>query len=238
MSVARILFGCLLAAFLAAGLSVQAEAAYLPLSAGNTWSYVTDLGREEVRLVSGTTEVFGREVWVIEHPISYANLGLENYWTSDDDGNVLLHGFWRAGGVWGRAYDPPVVLVDAPLFLGKTWSATFDIHDLSDLSYLATYTIHFSVVAAGVLAVPAGDFDGYGIVQVEPERSVRQDPGYALSGRRMGAGRQDEEISEWWSEGVGTVRYRSVGVYDLVSYEIESVGGRALTLSAVKAIFR
>ena len=35
---------------------------------------------------------------------------------------IELWGFWREDESWGYLYDPPVPLVDAPLYLGKSWT--------------------------------------------------------------------------------------------------------------------
>ena len=123
------------AVVLFAGLA-QAQVPYLPLAEGNTWTYATASGVPETWLVTGQTTVFDQDVWVIEYPGSADNGDLENYWTSGDDGDVLLHGFWRG---WGFAYDPPVNLADAPLELGKTWTITFDIYLLPELTYDSTW---------------------------------------------------------------------------------------------------
>ena len=126
-------------------------------------------------------------------------------------------------------------LVDAPLEVGRTWSTTFDVYSLPDLSYQDTWTIAFVVAESGIYEVPAGSFEGFGIGSAEPalfDRSGRQ---YTLTGELAGSGGRDAD--SWWSLGVGEIRYRYATDYQLESYQIGSVAVEARTLSAVKGLF-
>ncbi len=101
---------------------------YLPLETGDFWSYIADDGVKEMRIVGEQVPIFQGTPYGIEHTISANNQGLVNYWTSGSDGDVLLWGFFRDG--WGRLYQPPISMVDAPLAVGNSWTTTVDIYSL------------------------------------------------------------------------------------------------------------
>ena len=64
---------------------------YLPLQIGNRWEYTSSEG-DETKEVTWTFGLWGEEVYVISHPESVHNLGLENYWTTSIEGDVFVGG--------------------------------------------------------------------------------------------------------------------------------------------------
>ena len=140
---------------------------FLPLQVGNRWEYTSTEG-DETKEVTGTTELWGEEVFLIEYVESVNNIGLDQYWTTNAEGDAFVWGWWRDDHQYGVLYDPPIPWVDAPLYLGKTWSHVFDAYTLPDTAYAGQNEIGLEVYWEGVLTVPAGEFYSYGIGQYLP----------------------------------------------------------------------
>ena len=102
---------------------------YLPLAVGNRWSYDNDFGFHEEQHVTGTIELFGRTAFVMRYVNSDVNEGLENYWIAEPSGDLYVCGYHRTLQGYGRLYDPPILWVDAPLWLDKSWSSTSSAFD-------------------------------------------------------------------------------------------------------------
>ena len=206
---------------------------YLPLQLGNRWEYTSPEG-DETREVTGTFDLWGEEVYVIGYPESVHNLGLENYWTTNVEGDVFVWGFWVDEEEWGVLYSPPIPVVDTPLYLDKTWSHTFDTYVLPDTTYAGQNEIGFRVYWEGVLSVPAGDFFAYGIGQYLPVG-----PGFlgdrCISGE-LAVDQHREEPTCWYSDGVGEIQYWTSDVYRLVDFG-QPVAVAQTSWGAVKALY-
>jgi len=208
-----------------------AQPEYLPLQDGNNWQYATEAGDTWITTVDGTLEVLGNPAFRLVQVLAGADAqSLENWWSIDGEGNVFLHGFDNAGFV--REYEPPVLFVDAPLFLGKTWaSSTQAGSDLIDLE--------FTVETDGLVDLPVGSLPAFGISYLQP-LEVPKTPGYSLAGHRLPAGKRDPaDATDWYSDGVGPVQLRFGGnVYQLTAYSIGTVATQASSFGAVKALYR
>jgi hypothetical protein len=189
---------------------------WLPLDDGFFWAYAGSFAAE-TRTVEGTVVVLGEPAKSILYSPSSSNEGLRNFWSTAADGDVLLHGFLNpAFGGWG--YDPPIVMLDAPLFVGKTWQQTSDGRDLVTGDLLFTLEIAFQVFEEGVLAVPAGSFDTFGIGQIAPRRFVDGTGAvFGLDGERITDVRGGT-ASQYYSQNVGLVRDIADDTYDLLAY--------------------
>jgi hypothetical protein len=206
---------------------------YLPLQMGNRWEYTSSEG-DETREVTGTIQLWGEEVYVIEYPESVFNLGLENYWTTNPEGDVFLWGFWRDDDTWGMLYFPPIPMADAPLYLNKTWSHTFAVYELPDTNYIAENEIGFAVYSEGIISVPAGDFYAYGIGQFLPlGAGVLGD--HSVTGERV-FDEPRQEPTHWYSDGLGEVQYQATDLYQLVSFD-QPVAVAQMSWGAVKALY-
>ena len=187
---------------------------YLPLFLGNHWEYDSVGGNHENQDVEDTMTIWGHEVYVIRYHESTDNEGLENYWTTQSDGDVELWGYHRTLDGFGAVYDPPILLVDAPPYLGKTWSQEIDYYSYPGLVYTGTFEIGFEVYEEGWVSVPAGEFFAYGIGQALP-------PGIPLGVRLDGSVGDIQaagEPWEWWSANVGQVQYGGNDLYQLSLY--------------------
>lgn len=206
---------------------------YLPLQIGNRWEYTSPEG-DETTEVTRTIELWGEEVYVIEYPQSVHNLSLENYWTTSGEGDVFIWGFWIEDEGWGVLYSPPIPIVDAPLYLDKMWSHTFDTYLLPDTTYAGQNEIGLRVYWEGVLSVPAGDFFSYGIGQYIPVG------GELLGGRSVSgallADQQRDEPTSWYSDGVGRIQYLTTDVYQLANFD-QPVAVAETSWGAVKALY-
>ncbi|MFN0149610.1 MAG: hypothetical protein ACKVU1_02735 [bacterium] len=205
---------------------------YLPLATGNQWSYASIEGSSEVQTVVGTAPVWGVSTSVIDHTESTFNEGLENYWTTGSDGDVFLWGFNRTLDGFGWLYDPPILYVDAPLFVGKTWSSEVDVYELPDTTYFATFNLLFTVHEDVLLSVPAGAFQSYGIgydAGGGASMSILGTLGRALRGTGP---------SVWFSDGTGEVQYSSASeLFRLVSVNVPN-STSATSWGAIKGLYR
>lgn len=206
---------------------------YLPLWIGNRWEYRGVGGAAETKLVNRTTSVWGTQTFVIDYEASTSNEGLENYWTTEADGDVLLWGFWRSVEGFGGLYRPAIRVVDAPLHVGRSWSDSIAVYHLPDTLYVGTYRIAWRVFEAGLLAVPGGTFFAYGIGQTRNPMAGLG--GYSLTGAALGP-RADEEPTEWYSDGVGEIQYSTDDVYQLVFY-IQPTAVDGTTWGRIKSCF-
>lgn len=164
--------------------------------------------------------MFGSDVSVISYDQSTENNGLTNFWTVEGDGDVNLCGFYRSGEGFGRAYFPPIKMLDAPLAVGQTWTESCDIYTYPDLVKIGELQISFAVYESGPVSVPAGDFETYGIGFAFPLEQAPPTPvGFSIDGAvetaQRGAG-----ASEWWALDVGKVQYRSSDLFQLTTYDL------------------
>jgi len=169
----------------------------------------------------------------------------ENYWTEDADGNLYLHGAANlTDSIVQWAYLPPILMVDAPLELGRRWlTEDVEIVDLdgNPLQTLGDYALR--VYSSGDVVVPAGTFYAYGVgIDLGPNRRVELPRGtFDLLGRRVGGVTPTREgASDWYSDGVGRVRHTPYAdeqhMNVLVSWGISPVSQR--TWGAIKWLFR
>jgi hypothetical protein len=204
---------------------------YLPLTMGNEWSYVHPTDGPELKVVDRVDTFQGNTVYVLRWE-SADNDGLENYWTTGPDGDLILWGFYRFVEDFGFAYDPPITYLDAPLSLGRSWSTTTHITYLPDMSDGGTHEITLHVSDEGLLTVPAGTFYSFGIASGPPPTLTHSAARYALTGERI-----DESLGgafTWYSDGVGEIEYDG---YQLTSYTLPTLL-RAATWGGLKAAYR
>jgi hypothetical protein len=209
---------------------------YLPLNVGNFWEYESTAGDPETQLVTGTTELWGTEVYTIEFVESSVDEGLVNFWTSGEDGDADLWGFFRSDVGWGILYNPPLRMVDAPLWLDKWWSNEFDTYSLPDTTYLSTDLLWVGVTEEGPLTVPAGTFPTFGISPDEGEGPGIPNESYTVLGQRV-APDAARYAFQWYSDGVGIVQYGSSGLFQLTSYFVSTPVERE-SWGRIKGLFR
>jgi hypothetical protein len=194
---------------------------YLPLGIDNFWEYDGVEGKHEVQTVTRTMLLWGTEVYVIEYSESTSNEGLENYWTTDPDGSVDIWGFYRTldeWGDWGYLYNPPIRVLQPPLYLGKEWTTTVGQYSLPDSSFSGWLDFTFCVVEEGLVTVPAGTYYAYGIEQCLAAVRGRPLPDWvAIDGTSLDVPRA-RNPGNWWSGGIGCVQYSADDLYQLVQF--------------------
>jgi hypothetical protein len=186
-----------------------------------------------VQTVEGSVEILGRPAKSILYSPSTYNDGLRNYWSTNLDGDVLLHGAFSP--MVGQAYDPPMVILDPPLWVGKTWSQTVDLHSLPGGEYVGEIEFTMQVTDETDLTVPAGTFHCFGITLTSPTSPSGGDPLPALFEGVRASGSTGSPADVYFAEGVGMVRYgQSDNYYELLgTTEIERD-----TWGGIKSLFR
>jgi hypothetical protein len=208
---------------------------YQPLATGNFWSYVAESGVEETRVVGEPVPIFQDNPYPLEYTIGDPdNQGLINFWTSESDGGVLLWGFERQ--TWGILYQPPIRMVDAPLYVGKTWTVTADLYSLPDTVFYQTMEFSFMVHEDPELTVPAGEFPTFGIGDQAPATLALLGGRYNLMGEITT--NKDSFVNRWYSLGVGLVQEHLDEIYQLETWTDDPVGVEASSWGAVKALYR
>jgi hypothetical protein len=207
---------------------------YLPLETGNFWNYVAEDGTMEMQVVGEQVPIFQGNAFPIIHSGTAGNEGLTNFWTSETDGGVLLWGFSLPS--WGYIYQPPVRVVDAPLYVGKTWTETFDIYSLPDTAFVETIEMTFSVYEDPELTVPAGEYPTFGIGGAEPGFATPLGKRFTLAGKSLTG--LSRNVTEWYSQGVGVVQMDYSQLLQLETYTDHPVVVEGSSWGAVKALYR
>lgn len=211
---------------------------YMPLSPGNFWSYTGDNGWGDVRIVGEMVPLSGSMVYPIGHPDLDPFLNLVNYWSTGPDGDLLLWGWSR--GTFGYLYQPPIVVADSPLAVGKEWTTTVDLYAVTDSSYVETREFPYVVYDHADIEVPAGIFDCWGVGYGPSTTKVLFDGRYNIMGEDVGseiyAGAGD--VERWYAEDVGIVEEYVWTVLKLETYTSHPVAIEAATWDGVKALFR
>lgn len=227
-------FACLLCLALPAAAPAQA---YLPLGPGSYWHYAGDAGDALSRSVTGTVEMAGETVSVVAVSGYAPDEGLEQYFTAEPSGDVLLWGFFRSLEDWGFLYVPPLRLVDAPLSVGQRWSVIADIFEIPSNQTAGTLVGERVVLSEGLETVPAGEFFARAIawdLRGEPARALAE-RGCDPSCRRLSPGRE-LGLPEYWSQGVGIIREETTQIWRLTDFDGPTPAASP-SWSALKALY-
>jgi hypothetical protein len=219
---------------------------YLPLHIGLRWDYDNGQGSTMRSTVQGPMTILGRETTVILHELTGpAAQDLRNFWSVDAESNLYLHGAENLSGGFVAVYDPPILWLDAPLFVGKSWTTSTKVY----YDFAGTYPgdpiqVPLAVGEEVDLTVPAGTYHCFGTGSpVVLEALTASDGGrYDLLGLRYEteiAGRAEVDYNGWYADGVGQVRdvFPSYGIFDMTSWN-----GPVLTLcrswGGIKSLYR
>jgi hypothetical protein len=220
---------------IALGIPAGATAAraefFYNLDVGLAWEYDGHQGEHDRQEVTRTDDLDGVEVRVIRFFESTYNEGLENFWSVSEEGDLLLWGFDRTLEGIGFLYDPPVAWVDAPLEPGKEWTQDFSIYSLQDGSYVGEGRYVFHVRSAGDVEVPHGTYYAY---EVEATGSMEWDQPLSLSA--CGLRNVTVRTTDWWSEGIGRIRYDSGPESYLLTDFIRPTPVRETSWGRIKAL--
>jgi hypothetical protein len=135
-------------------------------------------------------------------------------------------------------YQPPIQEVDAPLYVGKTWSTTVDIFALPDTTFYMTMEFTYTVHEDPELTVPAGVFPTFGIGIPDPDPGAKTflDGRFTLRGEAKSDMRY--EVPRWYSLGVGIVQEYLGSLYQLRTYTDHPVAVENSSWGSVKALYR
>jgi len=226
---------------------------YRPFKLGNWWEYDGVHNEHEIQRVDRIDSLWGYPVYAVQYDESTGNDDLENYWTTEAGGSILLWGFYRELDSFGWIYDPPIIYVDAPLYMGKVWSCTSDVYDLPDTTYSQTFELTFRVYEEGIATVPAGDFYSYGVGydfvpyqrgNITKEAGRKRNPiaeylnscRFLPNGERKSdyqASMQQGSPMHWYSIDVGEVQYALGDTFQLVNFIVTGVQDHELPPSTV-----
>lgn len=200
---------------------------YFPLDDGLIWNYVDGAGAELESRVLGPIEYNGLTTVEMQYVQTGANAQeYHNFWTQGDDGVTWLHGAWNADG-FSATYDPPILYIESPLYLGLVWTTEFGYNG-------EIYEMTYEVLEEGDTTVPMGVLYAYGIGG--PSRSRLPVAGghadHDPLGRRLTD--QSRSTDRWLTENIGLIRDESG--FELVSF-YGSVAVASTTWTAVKALF-
>lgn len=210
-------------ALLLAAAAGRAGADYFPLSEGVVYEYEYSIRQPSgwyltgtyVTYFSGTTDVGGTITRVL-HYAGDGHDGLLHFWSQTPEGDKYFHGSYIPSG--GYYFSPPILMIDEPVFVGKTWVVD------SRASDSLAVRIHFEVTAFGEVTVPAGTFQAFTIEDTWefPE---------GMRGRKV--------YTRFWGDQdvAAAVPYMSRRTYaDGVGQLFEVFGGRTERLLAVRTI--
>jgi hypothetical protein len=217
---------------------------YHPLQIGSHWQYFSTYWGDESMTIVGDQLILGVTTRVRLQ--SEPDQVWENFWSKDSSGDLFLHGAVNFTDPFAVAYSPPIKMVAAPLYLGKTWVTT----GIRPCDFDGTpwegdpFDYPLRVYSEGALTVPAGAFYSYGVgYDVGTGLLLTTHQGtFDIFGRHLGnAQLTADNAAEWYSDGIGVVQ--SCVFLDrqyasrLVAYQLPSVATEATTWGRVKTNF-
>ena len=213
---------------------------YLPLEVGNRWGYSSDLeyiGPDIKECSAGPNELLGG-AYAIRYLVSDHSPDLENYWSTNGEGDVLLHGFRRLDPRRAFYYDPPLVLVDAPLYEGKTWTSDVGVRTTPTGPEVGRLVVTYTVTEPDTLIAGGEPRMAWGVL--EDQQVVASAIGESLmpDGRSLPVDKADPVVPHWWSLNVGEIQYRSAGTFHLVDFSVQAVPAERRSMSGLKGMFR
>jgi hypothetical protein len=217
---------------------------YHPLDVGHQWYYVGDGPLRELMTITGAEEILGADTRVRRQERD--DQIFENFWSTDGEGNLHLHGGRNLTFPHEVAYVPPIRMVEAPLYLGNEWTTeNVGLYDLQGHPYGYWFDAARQVYSEGTLLVPAGQFYAYGVGWADSIPVVRNQQGacFDLLGYHLAEPGSEDRAGaiEFYVDGLGLARQAdqpgSQQWLDLKWWEIP-VPAEGISWGAVKALFR
>ena len=221
-------------------------ATFMPLEPGTVWVYQGDQGGHQTERMIGFFPLHGRPT-AIKHYEEGVDAGLQNYWMIGFDGTVLLAGFSRPGGApgsfdTGYVYDPPIRIFPVPPVVGPQPFQFIGVYDFVTDVLLYTAQIRYDVFEDVVLTLPAGTFHAYGAGQYIPLPAPAANGTHlTLDGRLVTDSGKNIAITtptDWYSEGVGLVQYRTSQLYQLTSFSGPPTATAQSSWGKLKRLYR
>jgi hypothetical protein len=187
---------------------------YLALEPGTRWIYGPAAGAFDAVegvldtvIVTGLVDFDGIRVTEFRH--SGANEGLLNYWSVDDNGSVLLHGYADAFGV--ARYIPPLIMLQCPVTAGSTWQSFARVDCVSGYCSASRVGLGATLTSIDTLSMPAGTFMAARVDDDEGGSALHHGSmpsSRSLLGTRVPSGRPSTNAMfvRWWAPDVGMVQ--------------------------------
>jgi hypothetical protein len=155
----------------------------------------------------------------------------------NDEGDVFVHGATRYDGLQ-LIYDPPILVLDAPLVVGKTWQSVAVVYgDLEGVVPTGdTLTVGYEVSSAGDRTVPAGSWFGYAIREALLSGGIEN-----VSHTVAGSPRKVESqplFENWFVQDVGEIEIQTDEVFKLAVINLPPTTVAAMSWSAIKSLYR
>jgi len=217
-------------------LSVASGAAgtnHFPLTEGvvNGYEFSTgQLAGTYITYFSGTADVGGTTTHV-RHYAGGVHSGLLHFWSETAEGDKFFHGSDTPFG--GYYFFPPILMIDEPLYVGKTWVVD------SRASDSLAVRIHFEVTAFGQVTVPAGAFQAFTVEDTwEFPEQVQGNKNYpTLWGIPGLAGTARQVSRSTYADGIGLIQQVFGGRTDrLISRR--TVGVESVTWTRIRMLYR
>lgn len=122
------------------------------------------------------------------------------------------------------------------MYVGKTWTGTFDVYSLPDTTFEQTAEITFVVQEDPELTVPAGVFPTFGIDEFGPFSEVLLGNRYTLAGEARAD--MSRAVHASYSLGVGVVQSDYNFILQLETYTDHPVAVEGSSWGEVKALYR
>ncbi len=229
---------------LAAGAGTPVAEQYLPLTVGWEWFYESDMGETDHMSMLGERVVLG--VLTTVRREEYSTQSVENFWSVGEDGDLYLHAAVNYTFQIEFAYAPPILVLDAPLEIGKSWSTeNIQVLDLSGNPLGMSVSYHGQVVGHGPIEVPAGCYSAWSVLgETLPGQVIGGSLAVLANGRAFqGNGKEAtcEAVVTWYVDGVGVVRFRVQGTQD-GTFDLQwwnpAVPVRSGSWGEIKGLFR
>jgi hypothetical protein len=217
---------------------------YHPLDIGWQWEYESSAVGHQTMTITGELSVLGTTTRIRRQV--EGDQTFENFWTSDDRGNLYIHGARNLTVPFEAAYLPPIQMVSAPLVLNSTWTTRdIRIFYLDGTSWGGDpFDYPLRVYSAGTMDVPAGEFFAYGVgydIGPPPVLATGREE-FDILGRWLGesAPRADNS-TDWYAVNVGLVQQGPYAnpedEFRLLSYQGPPVPVLPVTWGSIKARF-
>ena len=212
---------------------------YFPIQPSSSWEYVGDQGGNARARILGSQEVLGANTTVREwvRTSTTSPESLVNYWSTNTEGDVFLHGFTRFDGLQ-LIYDPPVLFLDMPLSMDRTWQTVTVVYSDFGGAFPTgdTLTVGYQVSSIGDRTVPAGSWFGYavreGVVSSGTEKFSLTLAGTALRP-------EDEPFYEnWFVQDVGEIEIQTDEVFKLATMSLPPTAVEAVSWTTIKSLYR
>jgi hypothetical protein len=206
---------------------------HFPLVEGAVYEYEYSIPQESgtyIAYFAGTAEV-GGAVTRVRHIVGASPYELQHFWSETAEGDKLFHGAHTLGIGSLRHFSPPILMIDEPLFVGKTWV----VESVSSDGFAAR--VHFEVTAQGAVTVPAGTFQAFTVEDTWefPENPPAEIAQACIRTTRGAAGTNTGRVS--YADGVGEVQ-EVFGSRTERLLSFSTVAVQASTWSGIRMLYR